>query len=125
MPTKSLLKNDAVFTRRESGVRSYCRRLDAVFDTARGSFITDESGRQYVDFLAGCASLNYGHNDPDMKQALLDHIARDGIAHGLDLFTKAKRSFLEDFENLILAPRGLDYRVQFTGPTGANAVEAA
>ena len=97
----------------------------SVFDTARGSLITDELGRQYVDFLAGCASLNYGHNDPDMKQALLDHIMRDGIAHGLDLFTPAKRKFLEDFESLILEPRGLDYRVQFTGPTGANAVEAA
>jgi diaminobutyrate-2-oxoglutarate transaminase len=96
-----------------------------VVDTARGSIIIDESGRQYVDFLAGCASLNYGHNDPDMKRALLDHIGRDGIAHGLDLFTTAKRGFLEDFEGLILEPRGLDYRVQFTGPTGANAVEAA
>jgi diaminobutyrate-2-oxoglutarate transaminase len=99
--------------------------LGVVFDTARGSLIIDESGRQYVDFLAGCASLNYGHNDPDMKQALLDHIMRDGIAHGLDLFTPAKRKFLEDFESLILEPRGLDHRVQFTGPTGANAVEAA
>jgi diaminobutyrate-2-oxoglutarate transaminase len=60
-----------------------------------------------------------------MKAALLDYIAQDGIAHGLDLFTTAKRRFLEDFESLILNPRGLDYRVQFTGPTGANAVEAA
>jgi diaminobutyrate-2-oxoglutarate transaminase len=125
MAVKTLPKKESVFNRRESIVRSYCRRLDAVFDKARGSFIIDETGRQYVDFLAGCASLNYGHNDPDMKQALLDHIMRDGIAHGLDLFTPAKRKFLEDFESLILEPRGLDHRVQFTGPTGANAVEAA
>ena len=108
MTNMSLLKNDTVFARRESNVRSYCRRLGVVFDTARGSLIIDESGRQYVDFLAGCASLNYGHNDPDMKQALLDHIMRDGIAHGLDLFTPAKRKFLEDFESLILEPRGLE-----------------
>jgi diaminobutyrate-2-oxoglutarate transaminase len=125
MSVETLPKKSSVFNRRESNVRSYCRRLDGVFDTASGSTITDESGRQYVDFLAGCASLNYGHNDPDMKQALLDHIMRNGIAHGLDLFTPAKRRFLEDFENLILEPRGLDYRLQFTGPTGANAVEAA
>jgi diaminobutyrate-2-oxoglutarate transaminase len=96
-----------------------------VFKHATGSLIIDENGKKYVDFLAGCASLNYGHNDPDMKAALLDYIAQDGIAHGLDLFTTAKRRFLEDFESLILNPRGLDYRVQFTGPTGANAVEAA
>jgi diaminobutyrate-2-oxoglutarate transaminase len=115
----------SVFNRRESEVRSYCRRLDTVFKKASGSIITDEAGRKYIDFLAGCASLNYGHNDPDMKQALLDHIGQDGIAHGLDLFTTAKRKFLEDFESVILEPCGLDYRVQFTGPTGANAVEAA
>src|SRR4051812_37751595 len=115
MAIKTLSKKTAVFNRRESNVRSYCRRLDVVFDKASGSFITGESGQQYVDFLAGCASLNYGHNDPDMKQALLDHIMRDGIAHGLDLFTPAKRRFLEDFESLILEPRGLDYRMQFTG----------
>ena len=93
MAVKTTPKKESVFNRRESIVRSYCRRLDAVFDKARGSFIIDESGRQYVDFLAGCASLNYGHNDPDMKQALLDHIVRDGIAHGLDLFTRPSGSF--------------------------------
>ena len=72
MAVKTLPIVESVFSRRESTVRSYCRRLNATFDTAHGSFIIDESGRQYVDFLAGCASLNYGHNDPDMKQALLD-----------------------------------------------------
>ena len=115
----------SVFHRRESEVRSYCRRFDAVFSMARGSLVLGADGREYIDFLAGCASLNYGHNDPDMKEALLDHIAHDGIAHGLDLFTTAKRSFLESFERIILEPRGMDYRLQFTGPTGTNAIEAA
>src|SRR5690606_27983521 len=90
-----------------------------------GSVVEDASGRQFIDFLSGCASLNYGHNDPDMKQALIDHIAGDGIAHGLGLFTMAKAAFLEAFVTHVLQPRGLDHRVQFTGPTGANAVEAA
>ena len=82
-------------------------------------------GRDYIDFLAGCGSLNYGHNDPDMKRALVDYVERDGISHGLDLFTEAKADFLEAFRASILEPRGLDYRVQFTGPTCANAVEEA
>lgn len=115
----------AVFARRESAVRGYCRRFDTVFTSARGSLMRDESGREYIDFLAGCAALNYGHNEPAMKGALLRHIGSDGLAMGLDLHSAAKRDFLERFEALILQPRGLPHRVQFTGPTGTNAVEAA
>src|SRR3546814_12187165 len=72
-----------------------------------------------------CSTLNYGHNHPVLKQALLDYIAADGIAHGLDLHTEAKAAFLDAFETLILKPRKLDYRAMFTGPTGTNAVEVA
>ncbi|PWE32559.1 diaminobutyrate--2-oxoglutarate transaminase [Maritimibacter sp. 55A14] len=115
----------SIFTRRESEARSYCRGFDTVFTSASGSEMTDASGRSYIDFLAGCSSLNYGHNDPDMKQALVDHIASDGIAHGLDLHTDTKAGFLTAFEKHVLGPRGMDHRVMFTGPTGANAVEAA
>ena len=117
--------NAAVFERRESRVRSYSRSVDAIFDTASGSIMRDVEGREYIDFLSGAGSLNYGHNDPDMRAALIDYLMRDGISHGLDMFTDAKRAFLETFEDLVLAPRRIDYRVQFTGPTGANGVEAA
>jgi 4-aminobutyrate aminotransferase-like enzyme len=114
-----------VFQRRESEARSYCRGFDAVFSQAAGSELIDADGNRYIDFLAGCSSLNYGHNDPDMKQALIDHIDADGIAHGLDLHTETKARFLTAFETHILKPRNMDHRVMFTGPTGANAVEAA
>ncbi len=115
----------SVFERTESVVRSYCRGFDAILTSAQGSVVRDNEGREYLDFLAGAGALNYGHNDPDLKAALLDYITGDGIAHGLDLHTEAKGAFLETFERLVLAPRGLDHRVQFTGPTGTNAVEAA
>ena len=114
-----------VFARVESEVRSYCRSFDVVFQSGKGSVLTDTTGRRYIDFLAGCSSLNYGHNDPDMKQALIKHLMSDSVTHGLDMFTGPKRDFLERFESTILRPRNLDYRVQFTGPTGTNAVEAA
>ncbi len=39
--------------------------------------------------------------------------------------TTAKRAFLESFQNLILRPRDLPYKVMFPGPTGTNAVESA
>ncbi|RMC34307.1 diaminobutyrate--2-oxoglutarate transaminase [Paracoccus alkanivorans] len=114
-----------IFERRESEARSYCRGIPAVFIAARGSILTAQGGTEYIDFLAGCSSLNYGHNDPDMKTALVEHITADGLAHGLDLHTDAKAGFLSAFERHILARRGMDHRIMFTGPTGANAVEAA
>lgn len=114
-----------VFQQMESAVRSYSRSFPLVFGRARGSYLYDEQGNAYLDFLAGAGSLNYGHNNPLLKKALLDYIEADGIAHGLDMHTRAKAHFLETLRDLILAPRELNYRVQFTGPTGANAVEAA
>ena len=113
------------FARRESKIRSYCRSFPVLFERASGAELIAEGGRRYIDFLAGCSSLNYGHNDPDMKLALVDHILRDGVTHGLDMHTDAKADFIEAFEDIILKPRGMEYRLQFTGPTGANAVEAA
>ncbi|WP_079403630.1 diaminobutyrate--2-oxoglutarate transaminase [Streptomyces sp. 3211] len=114
-----------VFDTVESEVRSYCRAWPVVFDRAEGSRLHDENGRSYLDFFAGAGSLNYGHNNPVLKQALLDYIARDGITHALDMSTTAKRAFLETFHSTVLAPRGLPYKVMFPGPTGTNAVEAA
>jgi diaminobutyrate-2-oxoglutarate transaminase len=115
----------AVFLRRESEVRGYCRSFPAVLTTARGARITAEDGREYIDFLCGAGSLNYGHNEPRLIAAVVAYLQSGGILHGLDLHTAAKRRFLEVFERVILQPRGLDYRVQFTNPTGTNAVEAA
>lgn len=125
MTNEMTAKPDDIFERRESSVRSYCRSFPVTFAKAEGSWIHDREGNKYLDFLAGCGSLNYGHNDPDMKAALIDYIGGSNIAHGLDMHTGAKEAFLKAFEQYILKPRGLDYRVMFTGPTGANAVEAA
>lgn len=115
----------SVFETLESEVRSYCRGWPTVFDRAQGSHMYDEDGHTYLDFFAGAGSLNYGHNNPVLKRALLDYIERDGVTHGLDMSTTAKRAFLETFQNTILRPRDLPYKVMFPGPTGANAVEAA
>jgi diaminobutyrate-2-oxoglutarate transaminase len=109
----------------ESEVRSYIRSFPTVFDRARGSLLIGEDDKEYIDFFAGAGTLNYGHNNPLLKQALLDYLERDGIVHGLDMATRAKREFIEAFANRILIPRGLRYKLHFTGPTGANATEAA
>jgi len=114
-----------VFDDLESAVRSYCRQWPAVFDRALGSWLYEASGRPYLDFFSGAGSLNYGHNNPMIKRPLLEYLASDRVVHSLDMFTVAKRDFLSTFDEVILRPRDLDYRVQFPGPGGANAVEAA
>lgn len=113
------------FERLESEVRSYSRSFPTIFDRAEGAWLYDSSGRKYLDFLAGCSTLNYGHNHPALKAALLDYVEKDGITHSLDMHSAAKEAFLAAFENRVLGPRGMFYRLQFPGPTGANAVEAA
>ncbi|RRJ88817.1 diaminobutyrate--2-oxoglutarate transaminase [Gulosibacter macacae] len=115
----------SVFDSMESEVRSYIRAFPTVFDTARGSLLTDEDGREYVDFFCGAGTLNYGHNPAVLKSHVIDYLAGDKIQHALDMATGAKRQFLERFRDVILEPRDLDYKLQFPGPTGANAVEAA
>lgn len=115
----------SVFEALESEVRSYCRAWPTVFDRACGDHLHDEEGRAYLDFFVGAGSLNYGHNNPVLKEVLTDYITRDGLVHGLDMATTAKRAFLSAFHELVLAPRGLPYKVMFPGPTGTNAVEAA
>ncbi len=114
-----------IFSEIESEVQSYARAFPCVFDKALGTEIWDVEGERYLDFLAGAGTLSYGHNNPIFKTALINYIARDAITHSLDLHTLAKKEFLEAMRDIIFKPRNLDYVIQFTGPTGANAVEAA
>jgi diaminobutyrate-2-oxoglutarate transaminase len=114
-----------IFEQHESEVRGYCRNFPAVFDTAKGAWITDVNGRKYLDFFAGAGVLNYGHNPDKLKEALIEYVTRDGVTHTLDMYSVAKQQFIERFHEVILAPRGMDYKLQFPGPTGTNAVEAA
>jgi diaminobutyrate-2-oxoglutarate transaminase len=115
----------AEFDAGESSVRYYCREMHAVFVRAANARVWDESGSEYIDFLSACGSLNYGHNHPAMKARVIEYLARDGLLNGLDLHTAAKREFLRALREIVLEPRNMRYRVQFTGPTGTNAVEAA
>jgi diaminobutyrate-2-oxoglutarate transaminase len=114
-----------LFERWESEVRGYSRAYPTVFKTASNARQVDEAGKSYLDFFGGAGVLNFGHNNPKMKEAIIDFIQSDGIPHSLDMATTTKREFMQAFVDTILKPRGMDYRMQFTGPTGTNAVEAA
>lgn len=114
-----------IIERLESNVRSYSRSFPTTFTKAEGAMMFDKDGKSYIDFFAGAGSLNYGHNEPRLRQALVEYITEGGITHSLDMTTEAKVSFLETVEERLLKPRGLDFKVLFPGPTGTNAVEAA
>ncbi|WP_274650624.1 diaminobutyrate--2-oxoglutarate transaminase [Paenibacillus humicola] len=120
--TQSSMK---VFEKLESEVRSYCRSFPTVFTKASGASIWDVNGREYIDFFAGAGALNYGHNNALIRRRLVDYLLADGVTHSLDMATKAKEDFLTAFDNIVLKPRGLEYKIMFPGPTGTNAVESA
>ncbi|MGI5911999.1 MAG: diaminobutyrate--2-oxoglutarate transaminase [Syntrophomonadaceae bacterium] len=114
-----------VFNELESEVRSYCRSFPTVFTWASGSQLKDARNKVYIDFFSGAGALNYGHNPPQIKKRLISYLNQDGIVHGLDMATQAKEQFLKKFNEIILSPRKMKYKVMFPGPTGTNAVESA
>lgn len=117
--------NTSVFESYESSVRSYCRSFPTVFGRAKGAMMYDEEGKGYIDFFCGAGALNYGHNNDYIRDAVVDYLRSDGVLHGMDMFTPAKREFLQTLQEKVLKPRELDYRVMCCGPTGTNSVEAA
>lgn len=116
---------EKIFETYESEVRSYCRSWPTVFEKAKGSKLYDTSGKEYLDFFSGAGALNCGHNNDYIKKELIKYLENDGLVHGLDVYTTAKAEFIKTFVESILWPRGLGYKIQFPGPTGTNAVEAA
>ena len=120
--------NDAkmkTFEELESAVRSYSRGWPTVFSKAKGYKLWDTEGKEYIDFFAGAGTMNYGHNDETMQQKVIEYIQNDGIIHSLDMGTTPRKEFLENFKEIILTPRKLDYKIMFPGPTGTNTVESA
>jgi len=118
-------ENKQLIEKCESKARSYCRVWDKTLDSAKGSVMRDTEGKSYIDFFTGAGALNYGHNPDVLKEALIEYLQKDGILHSLDITTSAKVEFLKSFKERILQPRNLEYKVQFTGPTGTNAIESA
>lgn len=114
-----------IFEKYESEVRSYCRKWPVVFETAKGSILTDVNNNSYLDFFNGAGALDYGHNPEYIKTKLIEYLQNDGIVHSLDMHVKAKGEFIEFFQEKVLKPRGYDYKIMFAGPTGTNANESA
>ena len=113
------------FEKYESNIRSYCRKWPVEFVSAKGSIYKDTEGNEYIDFFDGAGALNYGHNPDYIKEKLIKYLESDGIVHALDMYTVPKENFINYFEEKILKPRKLDYKIAFPGPTGTNSIELA
>lgn len=108
----------------ESNVRSYPRKLPLAIAKAQGCWVTDVEGNEYLDCLAGAGALALGHNHPAIIKSIQDTLASGLPLHTLDITTPLKDAFSEAL--LAHFPGGKDeYRLQFCGPTGADATEAA
>ena len=119
--------NEAYLARQaefESNVRSYPRKLPLAIAQAQGVWITDVEKNQYLDCLAGAGTLALGHNHPDILQSIQNVITSGLPLHTLDLTTPLKDRFSEYLLSL-LPGQGKEYCLQFCGPSGADAVEAA
>jgi diaminobutyrate-2-oxoglutarate transaminase len=108
----------------ESAARYYHRVYPVSFARAVGSRVWDSGGREYLDLFGGAGAMNLGHNLPEIKAGLVDYLSDDGLLHGLDVETPARAAF-RDAVGVLLARHDLPYKFLCSGPTGANAVEAA
>ncbi len=110
---------------KESNARSYPRRIPIAIRKAKGIFVTDVDDNVYFDCLAGAGTLALGHNHPVVIEAMQKVLDGNYPLHTLDLTTPIKDRFVEDLFESLPSKFANKARIQFCGPTGADAVEAA
>ncbi|MFD0328730.1 diaminobutyrate--2-oxoglutarate transaminase family protein [Streptacidiphilus monticola] len=118
----------AILTRqaaRESAARTYARSLPIVPVRARGMTVEGADGRRYLDCLAGAGTLALGHNHPVVLEAIRGVLDTEAPLHVLDLATPVKDDFTTALFETLPPEFAADARVQFCGPAGTDAVEAA
>lgn len=112
-------------SRQESNARSYPRRLPLALKRAKGLYVEDVEGRRFIDCLAGAGTLALGHNHPVVIAAIQQVLSDELPLHTLDLTTPVKDQFVQDLFGLLPGVLASEAKIQFCGPTGTDAVEAA
>jgi diaminobutyrate-2-oxoglutarate transaminase len=118
----NLLESQA---QRESNARTYPRNIPIAIAEAEGIYIKDTEGKSYIDCLAGAGTLALGHNHPTVIEAIQKVIEKKIPLHTLDLTTPIKEEFVDTLFGVLPAELTKNARIQFCGPSGADAVEAA
>ncbi len=111
--------------RRESNARTYPRRIPLALKRAKGIYVEDVEGRVFIDCLAAAGALPLGHNHPVIVEALEQALRSELPMQTLDLTTPAKDAFVEELFSLLPSGLSARARVQFCGPAGTDAIEAA
>ncbi|WP_117234606.1 pyridoxal phosphate-dependent class III aminotransferase [Vibrio maerlii] len=109
----------------ESAVRSYPRRLPIAIKQAHGCLVEDTRGQLFLDCLAGAGTLALGYNNPEINQALKEQLDAGLPYQTLDISTPAKANFTKAVKAFLPKELSEDSVIQFCGPSGADAVEAA
>ncbi|MFD7297158.1 diaminobutyrate--2-oxoglutarate transaminase family protein [Streptomyces sp. NPDC059897] len=127
-PARDPVAHEGILRRqgaRESAARTYARALPIVPVRARGLTIEGADGRRYLDCLSGAGTLALGHNHPVVLEAIRKVLDSGAPLHVLDLATPVKDAFTTELFRTL--PPGLAERarIQFCGPAGTDAVEAA
>ncbi|MGW8973631.1 diaminobutyrate--2-oxoglutarate transaminase family protein [Streptomyces platensis] len=110
---------------RESAARTYARSLPIVPVRARGLTIEGADGRRYLDCLSGAGTLALGHNHPVVLEAIRTVLDSGAPLHVLDLATPVKDAFTTELFATLPGELAEKARIQFCGPAGTDAVEAA
>ncbi|PJN01954.1 aspartate aminotransferase family protein [Streptomyces sp. CB01201] len=110
---------------RESAARTYARSLPIVPVRARGLTIEGADGRRYLDCLSGAGTLALGHNHPVVLEAIRTVLDSGAPLHVLDLATPVKDAFTTELFATLPRELAENGRIQFCGPAGTDAVEAA
>ncbi|WP_327272526.1 diaminobutyrate--2-oxoglutarate transaminase family protein [Streptomyces sp. NBC_01224] len=110
---------------RESAARTYARSLPIVPVRARGMTIEGADGRRYLDCLSGAGTLALGHNHPVVLEAIRKVIDSGAPLQVLDLATPVKDAFTTELFATLPRQFADNARIQFCGPAGTDAVEAA
>jgi diaminobutyrate-2-oxoglutarate transaminase len=109
----------------ESNARTYANSFRRLFTRGQGTRVYDSNGQEYLDCLSNAGTLALGHNHPEVKESVMQFLASDQLQQALDLATPAKHAFVEQLFSMLPGQMGKTSRIQFCGPSGSDAVEAA
>lgn len=87
---------------------------------AEGMYITDQDGREYLDFLGGYGVFSLGHRHPDVLKAVVDQLQKQPLS-SKTFFNPVQGALARRLAEV--APEGLKYT--FFSNSGTEAVEAA
>lgn len=108
---------------REGAIVSYPRKMPIAIRKAKGAIIEDADGNHFIDFFGGAGVLNTGHGNP----YVMEYVKRqqEELIHVLDFPTENKADLIDKVLDQL--PEGMrdQYKVNFCGPTGSDAIEAA